>query len=166
MEIRNACRWSDAGIKGYAVATLGIIAACGLNYGMHALVADSFSLMSCTLVAIVITCFYGIGVGIYTILLGFPIGFYLFVPPYNSFGAPTRHDFFMILMNLTVLIVCMFLFERLRRAQYATNLMSKVADSRYRLLVESDQELFKVRRSMEKYGQGLSQFKHEAGTDQ
>jgi K+-sensing histidine kinase KdpD len=155
MRIKNASRWSDAGIRGYAVATIGIIAAYGLNYGLHSIVGHVFPLMSFTLVAIISTCFYGIGPAIYAMSLGFPIWFYFFAAPYNTFDGPTMRDTILFVSNLSVSVVCMFLFERLRRSQYATALLAKVADSRYRLLVESDRELFRVRRSMEKSGGDL-----------
>jgi K+-sensing histidine kinase KdpD len=161
MKIKNARRWSNAGIRGYAAATLGIAAACGLNHVLHSFVGHAFPLMSFTLVAIISTCFYGIVPAIYAMSLGFPIGFYFFVAPYNTFDGPGARDAILFLSNLSVTVICMFLFERLRRSQYATALLAKVADSRYRLLVESDQELFRVRRSLEKSGEDL--FQAEAG---
>ena len=140
MKIRNAARWPKAGSQPYFIGMLGFGAAFALRYLLQPLLDDHVPLLFFAINCIVIAYFYGFWPALWLLLLSTPTAFYFFVQPYQTFDGVSRTDFFMLLVNFTLVLLAAFMLELLRREQYKSFLLARVSESRFRLMVEADED--------------------------
>src|ERR1700710_2018423 len=82
-------------------------------------------------------------------LLGLGIADYLFVPPYGEIAVINRADITLAISYPLVTLCMITLIERLRRAQFSTELIAAVALSRYEMLLRADNERALSRRAVD-----------------
>jgi K+-sensing histidine kinase KdpD len=141
MKIRNSKRWSRAGTESYLAGLCGLCVAFVLRYLLHPMLEDQLPMLFFAVNCFVIAYFYGFWPSFWMLLLGMPIAFYFFVKPYNSFDHFfERRDILIFIVYSTLVGLTGVMLELLHRAQYKSVLLALVSDTRYRLLVEADED--------------------------
>jgi K+-sensing histidine kinase KdpD len=140
MEIRNAKRWAKAGPEPYVVALLGFLAATALRFAMHPIVEEHLPMLLYAVNCVVIAFLYGFWPSILTLSISLPTAFFFFVKPYSAFDGIGQSDVFTLIVYSTLVVSAAVLLEWVRREQYRATLLARVSDSRYRLLVEADED--------------------------
>jgi K+-sensing histidine kinase KdpD len=72
------------------------------------------------------------------------LAFYFFVPPFDSYDLPTPQDGFVFMSYILIALVSVAIIEWLQRERYKAILLSRVSDSRYRLLAQTSYRLKKA----------------------
>ncbi|MEJ1959255.1 MAG: DUF4118 domain-containing protein [Nitrosomonadales bacterium] len=140
MEIKNAKRWGIAGPKPYYVGFVGYIMAFALRYILYPVLDDNMPILFFAINSLFIAYYYGFVPSFVMLLLSFPTSFYFFVKPYYSFGPVDIHDIYRLTVYTIMTGLAALMIELLRREQYKSILLARVSDSRYRLLVEADED--------------------------
>lgn len=140
MEIKNVKRWCKAGPEPYYVGFLGFFLAFVLRYFLHPLLGEHLPMVFFAVNCIVIAYYYGFWPSCLMLVLSIPTALYFFVVPYNSFGGIDHRDVYLLIVNFALVGLAAFMLELLRREQYKSALLARVSDTRYRLLVEADED--------------------------
>jgi len=141
MKIRNSKRWSKAGPESYLAGIAGVCIAFALRYVLHPVLDDHIPMLFFAINCIVIAFIYGFWPSFWMLLLSMPIAFFFFVEPYNSFDPfIDKQDIFLFIVYSTLIGLTAAMFELLHRAQYKSALLVLVSETRYRLLVEADED--------------------------
>ncbi|HEX8963058.1 MAG TPA: DUF4118 domain-containing protein [Rhodocyclaceae bacterium] len=140
MEIRNAKRWAPAGPEPYVVGLLGMLAASAIRFALHPYLEDHLPLLFFAVNAVVIAFLYGFRPALASYLASLPVAFFFFVKPYAAFDGLVQRDIFMLIVYSTLVLAAAALLEWARREQYKATLLARVSDTRYRLLVEADED--------------------------
>ena len=140
MDIKNAKRWGAAGIEPLIVAAVGFIVALGLRFSLHSLLEDHLSMLFFAINSVIMAFLYGFWVSIGSMLLSIPFALYFFTAPYGTFSELNDRDVFILIVHVSLVISTAILLEWTRREQYKAILIARVAESRYRLLIETDED--------------------------
>jgi K+-sensing histidine kinase KdpD len=140
MEIKNAKRWAIGGPEPYCMALLGYILAFAVRHSVAPLLDDHLPMLFFAINCIVIAFLYGFWPSFLILLISIPTALFFFVKPFNSFSGLSETDLFLTILYFTLVSLMAFMFELLRRAQYKSELIIRVSESRYRLLVEADED--------------------------
>lgn len=141
MKIQNAKYWSKAGPESYLVGFAGVCVAFALQFLLHPVLDDSLSMLFFAINCIVIAYLYGFWPSFWILLLSMPIAFYFFVEPFSSFDQFfDKTDIFIFVLYFSLVGLTAVMLELLHRAQYKAALLVLVSDTRYRLLVEADED--------------------------
>jgi K+-sensing histidine kinase KdpD len=140
MEIKNAKRWATAGAEPFYMALLGYILAFAVRYTLIPVVDDHLPMLFFAINCIVIAYLYGFWPSFLALLISVPTALFFFVKPFNEFNGISESDLFLMIVYITLISLTAFMFELLRRSQYKAELLVKVSESRYRLLVEADED--------------------------
>jgi len=93
---------------------------------------------------IIIALTYGYAPSLLTIAISIPLSFYFFVPPFDSYDLPTPQDGFVFLSYISIAFIAVAIIEWLQRERYNAILLSRVSESRYRLLAQTSSSLKKA----------------------
>ena len=140
MEIRNAKRWAKAGFEPYVVGLLGFLAATAVRFALQPYLGDHLPMLFYAINCVVIAFLYGFWPSFAMLLLAIPTSLYFFVQPYFSFDGLAERDIFTLIVYVTLVVSTALLLEWVRREQYSATLHARVSESRYRLLVEADED--------------------------
>ncbi|HEX8989846.1 MAG TPA: DUF4118 domain-containing protein [Rhodocyclaceae bacterium] len=140
MEIKNARRWAQAGPEPYVVALLGYLAATAVRFALHPLLDGHLPMLLFAINCAVIAFLYGFWPSFAALLISLPTSFFFFVKPYMAFDGVGESDIFMFIVYVSLVMSTAMLLEWARREQYRATLLSRVSDTRYRLLVEADED--------------------------
>lgn len=140
MQIKNLIRWSKAGPEPYLAGLGGFAIALAVRYLLQPWLDDHLPMLFFALNCIVIAYFYGFWPSILMLLLSIPSALFFFVKPFYSFGILSDTDLFIFVVYSTLIGLTACMFEALRREQYKSALLIRVSDTRYRLLVEADED--------------------------
>jgi K+-sensing histidine kinase KdpD len=141
MNIRNSKRWSTAGPEGYLAGIAGVCVAFALRYILHPVVEGHIPMLFFAINCIVIAFIYGFWPSFWMLLVSMPLAFYFFVEPINSFGPfIEKRDVFLFIVYSSLVGLTGIMFELLHRAKYNSALHVLVSETRYRLLVEADED--------------------------
>lgn len=140
MEIRNAKRWGKAGFEPYVVGLLGLLAATAIQFAFQPIFGDHLSMLFYAINCAAIAFRYGFWPSFATLLLSIPVAFFFFVKPYGAFDGIAENDVFKLVLYGTWIVSTAILIEWVRREQYRATLLTRVSDTRYRLLVEADED--------------------------
>jgi K+-sensing histidine kinase KdpD len=146
MEIKNAKRWAKAGPEPYLAALFGYCVAFALRFALMPLVGDHLPMLFFAINSMVISFLYGARPALFILALSLPTSSFFFVQPYYSFGPISHDDVFAFIVYTSLVVLTAFLMEWVRREQYRAELHARVSDSRYRLLVEADEDRRTMRR--------------------
>jgi len=148
-KLKNAKRWKPDGVRPIAVCTLGFIVAFALRYMLGPILDESLSMLLFTLNCIFMSYLFGLVYSIALLCVSIPTAMFFFRKPFYMFDALTQRDLFMILLYAGIITLTSIIIEWLQRERYAAVLRQRVSDTRYQLLIESDQgrqaEYMKVR---------------------
>ena len=141
MIIKNAKNWSPYGSLeafSWALSSFVIISFCMLNLGpsFYSVHPYKFYFVAATILAY----FFGYKIaGTYVIVASIYANLY-FVAPFGVFSL-TAEEFERYLINLLFGSVAIFLIEILQRERYKSKLLLLVAESRYLILLQRDNQL-------------------------
>ena len=144
MQIKNVKRWSPPGLQGYAFAVLGVFIAFCVRFSLHTFLQANLPMTFFIVTTIIIALIYGYKPSLLTIALSIPLAFYYFVPPFDSYELPTPQDGFVFISYILIACIAVGIIEWLQRERYKAILLSKVSDSRYRLLAQTSSQLKKA----------------------
>ena len=140
MQIKNAKRWARPGAEPYYMALLGYLLAFSVRYTLQPMLDDHLSMFFFAINCVVVAFLYGFWPSFLILLVSIPTAMYFFVQPYSSFDAVSETDLFLLVVYTTLIGLTAAMFEMLRREKYKSDLLVRVSDSRYRLLIEADED--------------------------
>ena len=141
MKIRNSRCWSKAGPERYLAGIAGVCIAFALRYVLHPVLHDDIPMLFFAINCIVIAFFYGFWPSFWMLVVSIPIAFYFFVEPFNTFDPGLdKTDVFTLVVYSTLVGLAAVMLELLHREKYKSALLVLVSDTRYRLLVEADED--------------------------
>ncbi|SNX28581.1 protein of unknown function [Polynucleobacter meluiroseus] len=141
MQLKNVKRWANSGFAGYYFAILGVFLAFCIRFTLHPLLQSGLPMTFFILNTILIALFFGYKPSLLTVVISAPLALFFFVPPYYSFNMPTPGDLFIYLSYILVAIIAVVIIEWLQRERFKAILVSRVSDSRYRLLAQASYSL-------------------------
>lgn len=140
MEIKNVKRWAKAGPAPYFVGLAGFFLAFALRYILHPMLESHLPMLLFAVNSLVIAYYFGFWPSFFMLSLSLPTAMFFFVKPYYSFSAVDHRDVYISIVNFTLVCLAAYMLELLRREQYKSTLLVRVSDTRYRLLVEADED--------------------------
>lgn len=148
MKINNVKSWAPSGAERWWVT----LAICALAFCVRMLLQpvlhSRFPLLAFTLSTLFVHYRYGLGPALVSAVISFPIAVFFFLPPYGHFGTLDHED--VLTAGAYGLLTAAFIvvIQRLRRAQYRAELLAEVAESRYIMLLQSDNERESAERAL------------------
>ena len=140
MELANGRRWAKAGAEPYYMALLGYFLAFSVRYTLQPILDDKLPMLFFAINCVVIAFLYGFWPSFWILILSLPTAMFFFVKPFYSFNGIAELDIFLLIVYFTLVTITAVLFEWLHREQYKAELLARVSDTRYRLLVEADED--------------------------
>jgi K+-sensing histidine kinase KdpD len=138
IKLRNARAWAPRTPLRWFVAFAAFLAALALRLLLHDTFGARYPLIFFTMATLMVHFFLGLAPALAVALVSLPVGAFLFVPPYNTFGIPDNDDLFLIAYYVGSTALLMVLIQYLRRALYQSVLLAEVAESRYLMLLDSE----------------------------
>ncbi|AKN68262.1 DUF4118 domain-containing protein [Herbaspirillum seropedicae] len=139
IRLKNARSWRPQGFRPLYVSAFGFIAAFGLRYALAPFVEESLSMLffavNCIVMSYLFGCFYALGL----LAVSIPTAMFFFRKPFYTMDGLNDKDLFLILVYTVIVATASFIIEWLQRERYAAVLQQRVSETRYRLLIESDQ---------------------------
>jgi len=140
MKIRNVKSWAPTGARRWFMTVAVALLAFAVRASLEPLLHGRFPLLAFTLATLFVHYRYGLGPALFSAIVTFPVAVFFFVPPYGEFGDLEFEDILTIVGYTLLTLTFMFVIQRLRRAQYRAELLSEVAESRYIMLLQSDND--------------------------
>lgn len=140
MKIQNAKSWAPSGSRRWVMAIIITTLAFFLRFLLEPLVQGRFPLLAFTLSTLFVHYRYGLGPALLSAVIAFPVGVFFFIPPYLHFAVIEFEDVLTLGAYLLLTAAFMVVIQRLRRAQYRAELLAEVAESRYIMLLQSDND--------------------------
>jgi len=144
MQTKNAKCWAPTGANGYFLAVLGVFLAFSVRFSLHGFLQGNLPMTFFIVNTIIIALKFGYAPSLLTIALSVPLSFYFFVPPFDSYDLPTPQDGFVFLSYISIAFIAVAIIEWLQRERYNAILLSRVSESRYRLLAQTSSSLKKA----------------------
>ena len=139
IRLKNARSWRPQGFRPLYVSAFGFIAAFGLRYALAPFVEESLSMLffavNCIVMSYLFGCFYALGL----LAVSIPTAMFFFRKPFDTMDGLNDKDLFLILVYTVIVATASFIIDWLQRERYAAVLQQRVSETRYRLLIESDQ---------------------------
>ncbi|QDD67165.1 DUF4118 domain-containing protein [Herbaspirillum seropedicae] len=139
IRLKNARSWRPQGFRPLYVSAFGFVAAFGLRYALAPFVEESLSMLffavNCIVMSYLFGCFYALGL----LAVSIPTAMFFFRKPFYTMDGLNDKDLFLILVYTVIVATASFIIEWLQRERYAAVLQQRVSETRYRLLIESDQ---------------------------
>ncbi|HEY4317914.1 MAG TPA: DUF4118 domain-containing protein [Herbaspirillum sp.] len=139
IKIGNAKRWKESGMRPLLVCMLGFLFAFLLRQILAPILDEALSMLLFTINCIVMSYLFGYVYSIALLAVSIPTSLFFFRKPYYLVDGLSRHDWFYIVVYVAVVLVSAGIIEWLQRERYAAVLQQRVSETRYRLLIESDQ---------------------------
>jgi K+-sensing histidine kinase KdpD len=153
MKILNAKSWAPTGMNRWVMAIAISLLAFFVRMSLQPVVGGRFPLLAFTLSTLFIHYAYGLAPALASAVVAFPVGIYFFLPPYGQFGPMDREDVLTAISYSLLTAAFMVVIQRLRRAQYRAELLAEVAESRYLMLLQSDNDREAAERELKKLHQ-------------
>ncbi len=139
IRLKNARSWRPQGFRPLYVSAFGFVAAFGLRYALAPFVDEALSMVffavNCIVMSYLFGCVYSLGL----LAISIPTAMFFFRKPFYTMDGLNDKDVFMILVYTIIVITASVIIEWLQRERYAAVLQQRVSETRYRLLIESDQ---------------------------
>ena len=139
IRLKNAKGWRPQGFRPIYVSTFGFVAAFGLRYALAPFVEESLSMLFFAVNCIVMSYLFGYLYSLGLLAISIPTAMFFFRKPYYTMDGLNDKDIFLILVYTTIVATAALIIEWLQRERYAAVLQQRVSETRYRLLIESDQ---------------------------
>jgi len=144
MNIRNSVRWNPPDYKAYVFGAVGFLLAFGLRFYLHPLLGEHFPSLLFSINCIVLAYFYGFWPSFVFLIISIPLSLYYFIEPFEGMDKVIDTDVTDQIVFFIISFLTAMFFEKLRREQYQSVLLQRVSESRFKLLVENDEELRSV----------------------
>ena len=139
IKIRNAKRWKETGTRPLFICSLGFLFAFLLRQILAPILDDSMSMLLFALNCIAMGYLFGYIYSIWLLAVSLPTSLIFFRKPYYLIDGLNQHDMFYIFIYSVIIITSAVIIEWLQRERYAAELQQRVSETRYKLLIESDQ---------------------------
>lgn len=134
MQVKNARAWAPNTSKVYWFALLGTLAAFFMRYEFHPILQSQLPVLFFLFNTTVIVYKFGWRPATLSALIGMPLAYYYFIPPFNSFELPTTVDALNVLIFSALFILIIYFIEKLQRERFRAELISRVSDSRMQMM--------------------------------
>jgi K+-sensing histidine kinase KdpD len=121
------------------ISTLGFIFAFLLRQLLTPFLDESLSMLLFTINCIVMSYLFGYAYSIVLLCVSLPTSLFFFRKPYYLIDGLNTHDIFYVVVYAAIIGLSSLLIELLQRERYAAVLQQRVSETRYKLLIESDQ---------------------------
>lgn len=139
IKIRNAKRWKESGMRPLFICLLGFLFAFLLRQILAPILDESMSMLLFALNCIAMGYLFGYAYSIWLLAVSLPTSLFFFRKPYYLIDGLNQHDIFYIVIYSVIIITSAVIIEWLQRERYAAVLQQRVSETRYKLLIESDQ---------------------------
>lgn len=160
MKIQNARRWAPTGPRAWLFTVFSLLLAGAVRGLLHPLLGPASPGFAFCIAAALIEYFFGLAPALTVMVVGLVIADYLFVPPYGDLTYFDRSDVTLLVTYPMITMVVIVLIERLRRAQYRSELVALVAQCRYEILLRADNERLLARRHADETHRLLRELTH------
>lgn len=140
MKIKNSTRWVRNPVHGYLAAIAAFLIAWMLRTLLHPFLQERFPGLFFFIGSVVVAYRYGLLPSLLCIALAAPVTLYFFVPPFGSWAPIDPADMTILIFYAVATLICATFFELLNRERYNSDLIARVADSRYRIMVALDED--------------------------
>lgn len=144
MNIRNSKRWNPPDYRPYIVGAIGFCLAFSFRFYLHPMLGEHFPSLLFSINCIVLAYFYGFWPSFIFLLISIPVSLYYFIEPFEALDTSIDTDITDQIVFFIISFLTAIFFEKLRREQYQSVLLQRVSESRFKLLVENDEELRSV----------------------
>lgn len=132
----NAKRWQPENKNGFLFGFIGVMLAFGIRFSLQPVLENNLPLFFFQLNTIVITFFFGMIPGFFTLILSLPIIGYCFLEPFYSFSAIDSRDIRLLVAYFIYTLLTGIIIEWLRRSQYSHRLDLLVSKTLSKQLIE------------------------------
>ena len=136
----NAKRWHPDAKKGFLFGVLGVGIAFGIRFSLQPVLETNLPLFFFQINTVVITFFFGIFPGVFTLLISLPIITFFFLEPLYSFTTVDTGDIRLVIVYITYTVLMGIIIEWLRRSQYSHRLDLLVSKTLSKQLIEQSQK--------------------------
>lgn len=141
MLIRNADKWHGLSpVSRYLLSAATVLAVLGINLWMLPLLAQYYPYALFRIASLFVAFFWGVGPATFALVFGVIAGNFFLIEPVMEFTLPGEKD----LMDFSLLIIGTFsiilLIEYLQRLRMNSDLLRRVAESRYEMLLHRENQ--------------------------
>jgi len=136
MVIKNSKNWTENTYKAYLIAVLGVGVAWFIRLQLHPVLQSNLPIIFFIINTIFIAYKFGFRPAILTVLISIPLGYFFFIPPFNSFELNDPMDMLTIFIYLLFFLVTVFIIEKLQRERYRAALIARVCESRMHIMAK------------------------------
>jgi len=136
--IKNKRAWKPIGAYPFFFAIMGVMCAFGLRLLLSDILQNRGALIFFGLNCLIIAYYWGFLPACFSMLISLPLVIYYFLYPYKTFdGVIDQHVGTLIIFS-AICIGVSYIFELLNQERYQSQLLLRVSNSNFELLVESD----------------------------
>lgn len=139
IKLRNAKRWKAVDFNPTLVCGVGFLVAFALRYVLSPVVDESMSMLFFALNCIVMSYLFGYGHSLILLVISIPTALFFFRKPYFMMDGLGHKDVFLIVVYGAIVMLASIIIEWLQRERYSAVLQQRVSETRYQMLIESDQ---------------------------
>lgn len=139
IKLKNAKSWKPGGGRPIAICAFGFFVAFGLRQFLTPFLDESLAMVFFTINCIVMSYLFGYIYSFALLCISIPTALFFFRKPFYMIEALNRKDIYLIVVYTTIITVVTIIIEWLQRERYAAVLQQRVSETRYKLLIESDQ---------------------------
>lgn len=151
MKIKNAAHWCRLSRPVcYLIAASVFAAVFGLRWVLHPILGNVYPYQFFFLSSYAVAFSLGAGPATLVMLLGLIFGNYFFVEPYGQFTMLSRDDILYLGNYLFSSLLVTMTLEYLQRVRYQNELLLRVAQSRYEMLLHRDNQRMLLERELGK----------------
>ena len=136
MQIKNSRAWAPNTTANYGYAIVGTAAAFFVRYELHPIMNSQFPILFFVFNSTLIAYKLGWKPACLSAILGLSLAYYFFIPPYNSLELPSALDLLNLAIYSILFFTTIYLIEKLQRERYRAVLVSRVSDSRMRIMAK------------------------------
>jgi K+-sensing histidine kinase KdpD len=141
MQIKNSRAWAPTAYNNYGYALMATGAAFFVRYELHPIMQAQLPVLFFIFSTIFISYKLGWKPAVLSSILGITLAYYFFIPPFNSFELPSNGDIINLIIYTALFLTIIYLIERLQRERYQAILISRVSDTRMRIMAKLSAKL-------------------------
>jgi len=139
IKLRNARRWKGSGVNPLLACFGGFVVAFLLRYVLSPFVDEAMSMLLFACNCIIMSYFFGYLYAIGLLVVSIPTALFFFRKPFLMMDGLGNQDIFLIVVYGSIVMLAAILIEWLQRERYAAVLQQRVSETRYQMLIETDQ---------------------------
>ena len=136
MQIKNSRAWAPTTFVSYGYALIATGAAFFVRYELHPIMQTQLPVLFFIFSTILLTYKLGWKPAALSSILGITLAYYFFIPPFNSFELPSSADLVNLIIYTALFVTIIYLIEKLQRERYQAILISRVSDTRMRIMAK------------------------------